>query len=53
MQGSEREMDALEGGDGEVWDEIPGELGVQSETFESDEGFEAPQSQQRVNRQRR
>ncbi len=40
MQGSDPELDALEGDEGELWGEMPGELGALGETFESGEGFE-------------
>jgi hypothetical protein len=38
MYGSDPELDALEGGEGELWGEMPGE------TFEVGEGFEAGES---------
>lgn len=41
MRDSEWELDALEGGDGELWGEVPGEFGAQGEAFETGEGFEA------------
>jgi hypothetical protein len=41
MQGFDPELDALEGNEGELWGEMPGELGELGETFESGEGFEA------------
>src|SRR5438128_2685697 len=34
------ELDALEGGDGELWGEVPQELAAQEEAFEAGEGFE-------------
>jgi hypothetical protein len=40
MYGSDPELDALEGGEGELWGEMPGELEATGETFEAGEGFE-------------
>jgi hypothetical protein len=52
MYGSDPELDALEGGEGELWGEMPGELGMPGETFEAGEGFEAGEAYESAESQR-
>src|SRR5262249_52905136 len=45
MHGLEPELDAVEGGDGQLWGEVPAEFGAHDEAFEGGRGFETSESQ--------